>query len=300
MVLGLFLTKTSYASEYWLSTFNEDSEGWEVYLGTGNDFTDVVYNESGYICFTKNIDFRWFFVKLDWFDWSELYGGIISFDIKLTGEGEYKEVGSTVILDLPGELGTYFFADIPLKPEKDVWTTYKVPILNDIFTRYQNPGELLSDYLGDLRGMDIRGDLLSGAETACIDNVKISKFAEIGIDVKPGSYPNCFNLNGKGVIPVAILGSADFDVENIDTETLRFNGLEVQVRGKKEKTLCHLEDVSGDFSNIEGAPDGNLDLVCQFEDNPFQWISGDGHAELIGELYNGLRIKGTDTICIVP
>jgi hypothetical protein len=32
---------------------------------------------------------------------------------------------------------------------------------------------------------------------------------EVGIDIKPGSDPNCFNINGHGVIPVAILGSSE-------------------------------------------------------------------------------------------
>ena len=38
----------------------------------------------------------------------------------------------------------------------------------------------------------------------------------VQIDIKPGSDPNCFNLNGNGVIPVAILGSADFDATEVD------------------------------------------------------------------------------------
>lgn len=40
------------------------------------------------------------------------------------------------------------------------------------------------------------------------------------IDLKPGSDPNCFNVDGNGVIPVAILGASDFDVSDIDTTSL--------------------------------------------------------------------------------
>ena len=40
------------------------------------------------------------------------------------------------------------------------------------------------------------------------------------IDIKPGSDPNCININGHGVIPVAILGSEDFDVSLVDPDTL--------------------------------------------------------------------------------
>lgn len=123
---------------------------------------------------------------------------------------------------------------------------------------------------------------------------------DIDIDIKPGSYPNSININGNGVIPVAMLGSSDFDVMTIDQNTLSFNGLEVQVRGNKDKTMCHYEDVSGDFTNAEGAPDGYLDLVCHFEDDPSQWEAGEAEATLTGELFDGTPIEGVDTIHIVP
>jgi hypothetical protein len=121
----------------------------------------------------------------------------------------------------------------------------------------------------------------------------------IQIDIKPSSFPNCLNINGHGVIPVAILGSEDLDVTSIDTSTLRFAGLEVRVRGNKGP-LCHIEDVSGDFTYPEGAPDGYLDLVCQFEDDPDAWESGDGEGILNGELFDETPIEGSDSICIKP
>ena len=36
------------------------------------------------------------------------------------------------------------------------------------------------------------------------------------IDVKPGSDPSCFNIDGRGVVPVAVLGSLELDVSTID------------------------------------------------------------------------------------
>lgn len=125
---------------------------------------------------------------------------------------------------------------------------------------------------------------------------------EITIDIKPGSYPNCFNINGHGVIPVAILGSADFDVTQVDLSSLEFAGLEVRVKGN-ETPQCSYEDVSGDFTSPEGAPDGYLDLVCQFVDNPAAWLPNNGTATLTGNLkeeHGGTPITGTDELCIVP
>lgn len=120
----------------------------------------------------------------------------------------------------------------------------------------------------------------------------------VDIDVKPQSYPNCFNVNGNGVIPVAILGSADFDVNSVDTSTVLFNGSAVQVRGKKQMTMCHVEDVSGDFTYPQGAPDGYPDLVCQFVDDPAQWVTGQSEATLTGVLFDGTIFEGTDSVCI--
>lgn len=44
------------------------------------------------------------------------------------------------------------------------------------------------------------------------------------IDIKPGSDLNCINLGSEGVVPVAILGSATFDVTEVNQTTLQFEG----------------------------------------------------------------------------
>ena len=113
---------------------------------------------------------------------------------------------------------------------------------------------------------------------------------ELAIDIKPGSDPNCFNLNGQGVIPVAILGSAAFDVANVDASTLVFNGLAVRVRGNKGP-LCAIEDSNGDAFP---------DLVCHFEDDPESWTPGSTMGTVTGALLDGMPIEATDSICIVP
>ena len=121
----------------------------------------------------------------------------------------------------------------------------------------------------------------------------------VDIDIKPGSYPNCFNVNGHGVIPVAILGGADFDVTEVDEGTLVFAGLGVRVKGNGVPQ-CSVEDVSGDFTGgPEGVPDGFDDLVCQFVDDSEAWEPGVGEACVTGDLFDGTPIEGCDSICIV-
>jgi hypothetical protein len=109
------------------------------------------------------------------------------------------------------------------------------------------------------------------------------------IDIKPGSDPNCFNNDGHGVIPVAILGSETFDATQIDPSTVQLQGLAVKMVGKSDKLLAHLEDVNGD---------GFVDLVVQIEDNDGIWTAGTSLAEVTGSLYDGTPIAGQDYVCI--
>ena len=112
----------------------------------------------------------------------------------------------------------------------------------------------------------------------------------VPVDIKPGSDPNCFNNNDHGVIPVAILGEVDFDVRDIDPNTVQLEGLAVKVVGKSNKLLAHYEDVN---------TDGYEDLVVQFEDMDEVFKEGTATATVTGNLYDGTLIGGTDTICIV-
>jgi hypothetical protein len=122
----------------------------------------------------------------------------------------------------------------------------------------------------------------------------------VSIDIKPGSDPNCFNINGHGVIPVAILGNSNFDVTQIDPITVMFAGLDVGIKGNAAPQ-CSFEDVSGDFTNLNGNADGYLDMVCQFIDDPGKWAPDSGTATLTGSLlqeYGGNKFLGTDSICL--
>lgn len=129
-----------------------------------------------------------------------------------------------------------------------------------------------------------------------IDNIRslfaifLKSFIVVEIDVKPGSDPNCFNLNGRGVVPVAILGSAELDVGAVDLDTLTLDGLTVRVRGNRSPS-CSFEDANADSF---------LDLVCHFEDQPENWTGGLDEVVLAGSLLDGTPIEGTDSICIVP
>ena len=94
----------------------------------------------------------------------------------------------------------------------------------------------------------------------------------VAMDIKPNSCPNPLNTKSKGVTPVAILGTADFDVTEIDPETIKLIGILSDVY----PISWNWEDVATPFEpyigkedcdldcNTEG-PDGFLDLTFKFD-----------------------------------
>ena len=101
-------------------------------------------------------------------------------------------------------------------------------------------------------------------ELECIRSV-----IPVDIDVKPGSCPNPLNLKSKGVLPVAVLGTAEFDVTTIDPGTIQLNrncegcvGV-APIRWSYEDVatpfigeLCDCHDLNGD---------GYIDLTLKFD-----------------------------------
>ena len=123
----------------------------------------------------------------------------------------------------------------------------------------------------------------------------------VSIDIKPGSFPNSINLSSGGATPVAILGSADFDVNNVDLDTLSLGTEGIKTVGKHDKQLCNIDDVSGDFTAYpEGEPDGYQDLICHFITISIVPEEGGTTTTLKGTLTDGVPFEGVDLVNIVP
>ncbi len=105
----------------------------------------------------------------------------------------------------------------------------------------------------------------------------------VGIDVKPGSDTNPVNVRSPGLIPVAVLTTAAFNVSSLDRSTVRFG------RTGTEAAPVHssLQDVNGD---------GVFDLVFQFKIQDTGIRAGDTEARLTGRTTDGTLIIGTDSI----
>ena len=158
-------------------------------------------------------------------------------------------------------------------------------------------GDARLDPAATLLGSSAIGPYANPGATADyeIDNVALSVLRSViavSIDIKPGSFPNSVNLGSNGVVPVAVLSSADFDATTVDPDTVTLAGAGVAVRGKGSKYMAREEDVDGD---------GDVDLVCQVETENLDPDSlQDGEAILTGQTYDGEEIEGKDLIRIVP
>ena len=94
-------------------------------------------------------------------------------------------------------------------------------------------------------------------------------------DIKPGSCPNSFNRSSNGVLPVALVGTKDFDVNEVDLNTVRLSradgvGGEVAPHEGPPGPHSTIEDVSAPFDGKEACdcdesgPDGIDDLSMKF------------------------------------
>jgi hypothetical protein len=99
----------------------------------------------------------------------------------------------------------------------------------------------------------------------------------------PIEFPCCFR---PGAVPVAILGSVDFDVYDIDPSTIELEGLPVATRGNL--LLTKYTDFNGD---------GFRDLVVKIDDPDGILADCPDPATLTGSLYDGTRFVGTGDMC---
>jgi len=106
---------------------------------------------------------------------------------------------------------------------------------------------------------------------------------EVEIDIKPGSDPNSINLNSKGVVPVAVLTTGDFDASNVDPDTVSFAGA--------SPVRWTMEDVDDD---------NDSDMLFHFKTQELDLTKESTVATLTGETQDGISIEGTDTVNIVP
>jgi hypothetical protein len=116
----------------------------------------------------------------------------------------------------------------------------------------------------------------------------VCQLLEVAIDVRPGLPVNLVNPMSRGVIPVAVLGADDFDVADVDPETLAFGPAGAPAT---DRPRSRSKDVNRD---------GLTDLLVFFRAEESGIAFGDTEACVRGETLDGESFRGCDTIRTVP
>jgi len=198
----------------------------------------------------------------------------------------YISVGSGSFLNIhSGNVGSYIIVD--LGPPSAVVTVYGTGFGGDgdftvpgQVTFSGGSGKLTGNY-GNQNPINLSFSS-SGTFIIYLAPPEIS-IEQVEIDIKPGSYPNSINLKSKGVLPVAVLTTVEFDATTVDPATVEF--------AEASPLRWTLEDV--DY-------DGDEDMLFHFKTQELNLDENSTEAALTGQINDGDEISGTDDVRIVP
>jgi hypothetical protein len=157
---------------------------------------------------------------------------------------------------------------------------------------------------------DYWGGQITATEWALLTLERVVPPQNVAVDVKPTSCPNPLNVDNRGVLPVAILGTADFDVSEIDPATVTLEGIS-PLRWSWNDVATPYEPWTGkenEYDCNEYGPDGNADLTLKFKAQEIVSAIGsvsDGDVlvlQLTGKLkdeYGGTAFFGEDVVRII-
>lgn len=146
-----------------------------------------------------------------------------------------------------------------------------------------------------------------GFDLDAVEALNSQKATTVNVDIKPGSCPNSLNVKSQGVLPVAILGTEDFDVTRIRSRSVQLEGV---------PAICSsIEDVGEpvkDLRDICACPDDTMmmtrmtpDLSLKFDTQDVisalgrMREGGNRVLKITGELLNGEKIQGMDCVLIL-
>ena len=137
-----------------------------------------------------------------------------------------------------------------------------------------------------------------------IDYVKLcSAFLCTSVDIKPQSCPNPLNTRSGGVLPVAILGTDEFDVYDGDPSSVSLEGVPA-LRWAYEDVAAPVAAGMDVCDCTAEGPDGYMDITLKFDKQEIVAALGevtDGEYRALtleGETYDGVPVFGQDCVWI--
>jgi len=283
---------------------NDDVVGYGVYIG--QTFTyDITYDNSGNVfdvtnvIITDNLPPELDFV-------SEMVGGV-------PGTGVYDPVAHTVTWSigtiLAGQPGPMIELVVKINGNAVPGTT--IHNYCTIESDQTNPTTIIGD--------DPENPDPEDPGTYILPSIPVA------FDIKPTSCPNPINAKRnsdataralfkevpgdptaeelRSVIPMAILGTDEFDVSLIDPATILVLGVS-PIRWNIEDVATPIEDDAEECECNTKGPDGYLDLTLKFDHDEIVAALGEVHdgdvisVEIEGELVDGTFIIGSDCVLI--
>ncbi len=163
-------------------------------------------------------------------------------------------------------------------------------------SRPERPRIIGQNPIIDASGMQVEGDHLvlaagvNGLVNAPLQCRVQAPVLEVLMDVKPGDPENhvpC-GSHAHGMVPVALLSTADFDALTVDHEAVRFGPAgAMEAHANHHGVIRHETDVD---------EDGRLDLLFHFRVDETGIQCGDTQVELVGLTFAGTTIRGIDAI----
>ncbi len=117
----------------------------------------------------------------------------------------------------------------------------------------------------------------------------------VDIDIKPADAQNKINLSAKGLLPVAVLTTQDFDASNFTPEMAHLSDAAIAM------SCVGAEAVRWNYSDVNS--DGHLDLIFFFRIQDLNLTPSSTAATLMAHgTYNSIvtHIEGTDSVLVKP
>ena len=215
------------------------------------------------------------------------------YELRYTAEANFVFPGGGLIVGFSGvPPATYLDSTC----DQVLVATTSVDASDQFYSRFFNKPHLHDGSLDDLTG---------GGSAVALGGIIIERAQNVAFDIRPASCPNPLNVNSRGVIPTAILGEVDFDVSEVDPETVVLNGVPALRWSFEDAGTPYAGEPIEESDCTGDGPDGFDDLTFKFDTRALVAALGpvtDREVvvlELTGELRDGTAIQGRDVVRII-
>jgi len=152
------------------------------------------------------------------------------------------------------------YVDAVQKGQYDISDKGNINSTSNVFIGWEEQNPAVTYFNGTIDDVRIYDRALSAEE---IWQLYLNGVHTLAVDIKPATCPNPLNVASRGVLPVAVLGAEDFDVNAIDIASIRLAGV-APIRSSYEDVAAPLVDGNECECTTEG-PDGYTDLILKFK-----------------------------------